>query len=719
MTTVRIADLLPLIDAESSKQGVDANLVKRLLAAENTSDGKLNPDQLINLNTTSHKGAKGVGQVMPDTQAGLVRNGYLPADFKGDTPADQIKAMVATVREQMNYTGGDPVKVAAMYNGGFAALDAVKSGNYSALPAETAQYLKKVGVTMANDNDADEAGGTKMRTSTTVSGNGTPLPVLQHLQGAGAAYEANVASILDTIRGITSQTQGAAIDAQQAVTDMGSNKAVVERSQGEAIRYQEAQRQLLLNTLGVDALAADSELSKLRGEQAIAQEQMRSLQPQLQELRNKSFLTDPIGWLVSQVKLEQTAGQYNSAMRQYQLKSGQAEQLQIAATRQFGLQPGVSVDAAVQSAEAKAKAVEAEAKVKSFEIGQVARGAQMAAASTELRFADVQFANAKTMAQIMAEKFSIRQAEGVDKKLSGDVEQINVFNRMIGVPEITVDSYKALDAKTRTQMYTEAARNSLSIADSPGQAMEVLKHKNALRNFAESMSPQAVVFLRNLHDTGEAAIRKATALNASAKTDGVYANAINEQVKQWKMDAVDTNNNPMDPNNPFRLHPNVAAQSPSLKGNSIAQFVLTATDGGARLNDRDILQYATSQVSSGARTLEDVAQEVQRFYFEGTKFQDQTYRMSLLGFDRRNPVSGAIEYNVDKNMFSLFERFVGGERNPTANVKLFNKASVENFLLYSTVQQVGEENRRKVHMPGMGQPDQEFNARTLGNNGLN
>ena len=88
---------------------------------------------------------------------------------------------------------------------------------------------------------------------------------------------------------------------------------------------------------------------------------------------------------------------------------------------------------------------------------------------------------------------------------------------------------------------------------------------------------------------------------------------------------MESNNNTRDPNNrsvcilTLRL-------SLWLKG-GIAQYVLSSADGGARLDDKAILQYGVSQIVAGTKTVEQAAEEIQRFYWEGTKFQDQSYHV--------------------------------------------------------------------------------------------
>lgn len=679
--SVRLGDVATLLEQEALKAGLNPALAKSLLIAENSAAGEFNPDKLVPLSTTSPKGAYGVGQVMPATRDGLIRNGYLPAGFKDDTLQSQVQAMVAVMKEQTKYTGGDPVLAAAMYNGGFAAMNAVKSGNMAGLNPETTQYLKKVGVNM-DGNDP-----TKVRTSVSSSGSGVPVAALQRVQDAGGVWEKTVSGILDSLRGLTGETQAAAGEAQGAVADMGAAKGTMALQRGEAVRAQEANRNELLQAMGVDMKKADSEIRALQGEAAIAQEEMRQLSPQLKELRNKSFMDDPLGWIMAQVQLEQSAAAYNTAQTRFTQAMGTIDQKQIQATRQFGLQPGVSVDAALLSAEAEAKAAAAEARVRSFEIGQTARNAQSAAFSTELRFADVQFENAKTMARIMSERFNITQAEVADKAEREDLTKINVFRNMIAAAPVSYDEFKRMDAKTRTEMIQEASRTSFTVADSPGQAMRLLYDRRTLAAFAKDLSPQAAVFLGELHQLGEKAASTLDPKNAKASPEDKYIKAINDKVLEWRKDAIESNNNTRDPNNPFRLHPHVAAQSPALKGNTIAQYVLSTADGGARLDDKAILQYGVAQVVSGAKTAEQAAEELQRFYWEGTKFQDQSYRMSLLGFDRRNPATGKIEYNVDRDMYGIFERTLTNATNPGANVRLFNKPSLVNFITYRAVQE--------------------------------
>jgi hypothetical protein len=129
-----MGDLLPLIDEEAKRQGVDPALVRAIFVAENSSDGVLRPDRQVALGTQGitpetgkPSGALGLFQVVPTTLRGLIKQGYVPPTINYSTLQGQIEAGVAAVKEaaatsQRVVGKFDPLAAAAQYVNGGAGL---------------------------------------------------------------------------------------------------------------------------------------------------------------------------------------------------------------------------------------------------------------------------------------------------------------------------------------------------------------------------------------------------------------------------------------------------------------------------------------------------------------------------------------------------------------------------------------------------------------------
>ena len=122
----------PYIEAASARFGVPVEWIERVMRAESGGRTVLDGRPI-----TSHAGAMGLMQIMPDTWIELsarYRLGSDPFD-----PRDNILAGAAYLREMFDRYGDVPAMLAA-YNAGPARYDAyLRTGR--ALPAETRAYI--------------------------------------------------------------------------------------------------------------------------------------------------------------------------------------------------------------------------------------------------------------------------------------------------------------------------------------------------------------------------------------------------------------------------------------------------------------------------------------------------------------------------------------------------------------------------------------------------
>lgn len=667
----KLGEIARLVEEAATKMGVNPEMAKAILVAENTGSGNFNPEQIVRLDTTSPKGARGFGQVMPDTWAGLVREGYLTRDDKPNTKEGQVKALVAALAEKRKYAGDDPVRLAIAYNAGPARLKEF-NGDVSKLPLETQGYIPKV---------------LKNLKSTTMSTY--PAGVFDNVLSSVQKATNEGADLLGKIQGLTksfTEEAGIASDALKAKGDAEAKLALAKGEQG--VQRNDFLRSLV-TSMGLDAEAADSSFQRQNKLIAQADMQVQALQPQIQAARSVSFTDDPIAWVKAQFELEGLTRQHNAAAKVFNDNAASLGAKQQLARTQAALQPGINSDVLGRTAKAEADVAVSTALQEQFRITQATRQAQLAAWQTQLQLNQHQITSAFQLAKLTADKTTEREVADAKTKDQQNLVVLNAWRKRIGTTPYTMDDLKLLPKKDLEDQLRYALVPHLAIASDPGDSLNVLHERKGYNVFRAQMPEQGRKFLDQftLRVQSNAQALRLQPGNSKLSDAELFTKAGNDLVKGWEQDRARRDYTTLLPDNPFTMNASIYAQAPELKTNSIARHVLAAPNGGAGLGPKDILTYAIGQVQAGKKA-QEVAAEVKQFMDSGMKSQFEAYRMGVLGFDIKNPDTAKEEFPVSGNIFGVWDRFIDPRKsNPGIKTfNLLNEAEITQFLVLNTIQ---------------------------------
>jgi hypothetical protein len=667
----KLGEIARLVEEAATKMGVNPEMAKAILVAENTGSGNFNPEQIVRLDTTSPKGARGFGQVMPDTWAGLVREGYLTREDRPNTKEGQVKALVAALAEKRKYAGDDPVRLAIAYNAGPARLKEF-NGDVSKLPLETQGYIPKVLKNLKSTTSSTYPSGVFDNVLTTVqnaTNQGSEL--LGKIQGLTGAFtdEAGVAS--DALK-----TKG---DAEARLSLVKGNQAV---QRNNYVRS-------LLTSMGLDAESHEQSFQQTMGAAALAQKEVQALQPQIQAARSVSFTDDPLAWVKAQFDLQGLTTKHNAAAKIFNDNVSAVGALQQVASRQVQLQPGVNSDSIGKEAAIEAEVKLAQAKVNQLDIARATKQAQLAAYGTQMQFLGHQVQNAFALAKLTADKNTEREVLNAKTKDEQNLVVLNAWRERIGTTPYTMDDLKLLPKKDLEDQLRYALVPHLAIASEPGDSLNVLHDRKGYNVFRAQMPEQGRKFLDQftLQAQAQARAMKLQPGNSKLSDDELFTKAGNELAKTWNLERSRRDYSDLRSDNPFAMNASIYAQAPELKTNSVAQYVTATPNGGAGLGPKDILSYAVAQVQTGKKA-QEVAAEVRQFFEAGMKSQFEAYRMNLLGFDIKNPDTNKAEFPISGNVFGVWDRFLD-PRKSNAGVKnfdMFNEAEITQFLVLNTIQ---------------------------------
>ena len=710
MASYKMGDLIPLIQAEATKQGIDPALAVAHFIAENTSNGVLDPNRTVSTTTQGitpgtgkPSGALGLFQVVPTTLRGLIKTGKLPENFDYTTVQGQIQAGVTAVGESQQVAQNrlgkpDVLAGAAQYSDGTAGFNGYLG--VGRMPEQAKGYIKKIatalGISMDTPDDTNQVGNAQRYPSsiptptgpasaagapstgrstygdtglddaaanfqeamgTVTAARKTNMPLLQAMMGESAAASEGMKSGLD-------KTAQANIDL--AASAAARDTAQVQRDTN------------LLALFGMNPTKQDSQLVDLLAKQASANQAATAIKPDIDTLMAVNPLANPVRWVAAQFQLGAMVPQYNAAVQNASRATEMIATQQKLIKAQAEITPSVTVDNIAEEMRAKASLALANAQFNKNKIDVESINQRARFVNDQLVYAQGDANIAGTNLRLQLELMGIKKDQAAAAAEQKTLDRVNKVRLVNGAPPIA--SVKELNNLPKDQR--EALVNANPQASSPGEGIynllsfgDVHALQGQLGN--QAFADQAAAIIKATDPEVEAKMRA----TPGAKLDDVRKSVINKRYALWRDEALTGDATKMSPDNPYRINAIQAASAPTLINNTIAKQVLANKDTMPDMKEKDILSIGLAQIKAGASP-DQVAADTAEFYRNGYHHQFTARGLGTLGFDART-YNKQVYYGVKSNVFGFIDRFFGA---PSVDrpIDLMNPTSLKQF--YTEVQ---------------------------------
>lgn len=639
-----LAQLLPQVEAEAVRQGVDPVLAQSILIAENMGQ-QYDPNKMVSAGTVSPKGATGVMQVMPATLRALIAQGYADANTDLSTVDGGIHAGVAALKELGSRLGtNDPKILAVGYNGSPQVVKAYVSGNpqFAQQYPETAQYVQRID--MARDSIGTGAPGAKPNAFT------APMMGLaarmQQYQSAGDTVLASLKAAV----GMQEKSGEEAKAALEAKKEGQLNQA------GAA--YQTGTHQIdvlakLRKSTGLEVEDPNSAYSMQMARMDKAQAEVDALTPQIAKAQSADMLTNPLGWLLGQSKMVTLAPRYQNAVATVQNARSAIEARQAIAHNQTTLEAQTTAEALALQTSGQAAIAAADATLGKVKIDQDTLALRTRVMTEELAVSGNLFQADATMYRLLQEKLGQKKMDEASKDEQEILDRVNTGLGYMGIPPIrSLTEYKLLANNPQTREVLSGI-GFTGKAGSPGKTMVAVEQLNALPNIKQQ-DPVRGAFIETFHNYVANELQRGRPdpkvpgmfkEYTGTDTDKIQAAADNV-ANRWTTDAATTKNMRMlQADNPYRMRSKVYAAAPELKGNIIAAY---AQGEKNEVDEEKLLAYASAQIMAHPQQLDAITRQFHDYMQYGQQHQFKSFGMNSSGWDTK----GANKYLITTDWVS-------------------------------------------------------------------
>lgn len=654
MAKIALPDMLAMVDDEAEKMGVDRDVAKGILLAENFGDqsvGKVvaNPGNYsIDTGRVSPKGARGVMQVMPATYDALKTQGFLPSDHAlTDDPRTHIQAGLATIKEiTKRLKSSDPYEIAADYNAGPRGSKAYRESGK--LPAETEGYLNKVALAttgyQANDPNfqpsgsqsevravdnaavvADTPNANGMLPHATTGGSFRTAKTVQNYEAAAKALEDNGIYVNQLIDQITRGREEEAIAFNQMGKDFdaaGRAAAQAAAAKGTVEGAAAITRERILGLLDLNTTVSDNAVARNISSYLDMDNQRMALAKDIDARMSVGVFDNPVQWLVNQTILPGKVNAHNAIAREQDNLIHKTEVLQKIAGNQEQIDVAASADdigkmytsmGAQQAAEANAHASSARAQA----AGASARAATTIAGLVDTRSRlTLELSRMRTL--IDSERAGGRSQKDLDEEAEFE-KGLKRIGTIMGAPDISLAALKRMTKPDQDMWATRVAKNSigdnlfeaLTFFDKFGNVNTMKASGSAeLSQLMTAMKKQVADRANELGilattQGGKAPNRAELLQNASnslemeffaSRQNMLAAKSYNPYLINHKVMATSFKDNPDNP--VFKMVRQTAASNINVSDQQLFSAVVTAVEGG-KLSPKDAAQAMTEYYSAG------------------------------------------------------------------------------------------------------------------------
>ena len=633
-------EVFTLVDQLAPGMGVDARTAKALIGAEQlhrdrTTGGYKVPAQFSP--RASHAGAQGVGQVMPATLSALQQQGHLPKDFANDgSLKSQVMASLAAIREMAPRAGGDPLKLAALYNGGSRAGAAYGTPAFAQAPLETQNHVKKVQF-MLDQLGENQSPAESARLGMPHTGAAAPASAGGAAGGAGnSSLPFNVPGfehILALYRGANSAGDAAttALTGYQNEANAGlaqATAAVAEQAQAEkdaaAARIDTnailtARRAALASQFG----ANDEQLASVRQQYVDLESQRQGLEQQVNAQMAVGFFDNPLQYLANLTTLPGLVNQHNAlAQRSNDLQTeitrrqqNTQQQMQTTAanlTEQFAKEQMAGAEAAA------AKATMELAKLRTDNAGTNAKNL-MTVLGVE---SDRATRAIQLESMLRAQRSQDAEFQKLAKKEQQEVIEVDGINQMLSIVGGKLDPrlWKEMSAAQKYPLTQMVARGSFG-----NDLAESYATITGLGMYNRNKADPSVAALMDTvaRELGPRVAKLQANPLEKRKGEDLQAAALKELEAEWKAaldKGVDRERaGAAGSSNPYRLDYNMAHLSGKYKGTFIgdalaARAATDLRDGANSITFRDLEDAATVAMNAKKLTPAQAALALSKFY---------------------------------------------------------------------------------------------------------
>lgn len=720
-----VEQVLEEIERQAPGFGISPKVAKAFFVTENTSDGVLKPGKVVSGATTSPAGARGVMQTMPKTEQSLVKQGFLPPNWKFD-PANlpaQVQAGLAALKEMRSRqkNPADVLELATMYNGGTGPWQAYRSGDMSKIPAETKQYWEKIQVALgfpakqkgtnvatSTPPAVDSSGGGTVRSgsssSTSTRTNVFDPAAFSTAMQAGMNMikeGGNIDVAIQQIGTLAANRTAAEMQAAQAITQLGIAAGDTIAAQTVIDAGEARRKQNILRTANLDPSQMNNAFQQAVSTVNEGTLQLEQMGAEIDKRQAVGFFDNPLEYLVNQVRLPGMVGAYNASVKKQNRAVQQAQELQALTSNQLSISNGLDADAITAAGKAKAvqaakQAQEALARVQLETSGAATRDAMNMLHLENEKF-KISYDLANLTKQVMSEKTGMSEREAAAEAEQMQLDGANKYLKMIGSQLVlTPAAWKAMPAQSKQDLLSRIG--SGVIASSFSDAASVINgtDNRALRGnlarIAEEGDASMVAWFQGTVAEAQklAAVDVAAAENAakmggrqlSAKDRQAVLDANLDKLQQaYQGQTIDMRT--ASDNNPLKLQYVAISKLPELQDSPVAKFInkygpASSAPQFAKIDEQMLIERFIMAAEKGIEgtTPASAAAALADFYKRATELQAQKTKYALFGLEK--PSNG---YTVKLPGTGFFAS--SGREMDAATVDLTNVGALQQYITKS------------------------------------